>query len=323
MKRSTVYVLMATEAIISVILAAFLPPEAQTGGYVFIAQFPFAQIGRLLRILSLSGAAGNILAFALYASLCAAPWVWAVLRILKKRFQAEDVLLWALGGFSFYMMFLMINPSYFPGAAALSAQGMVQAVLGGVFYSMLIGYAGLRLLRKTNDTTTDKLLKLTRLLLGVMAAALVLHVAYLRLHDLLAQIRSVQAGNTDPAVSLGATYVFLTLRYILESLPDAMEVILFLMAMGLCEKLISDRYSEAVISAARDLAAYCGKMVVTVLIGTLVYNLLQLLFAGALVDVSFYTLLPLESLAFAFAMMLLARLLSDGRKLREDNELII
>ena len=323
MKEKTLLSILGIEAALCAVLAFLLPPGSQSGGYLVIAQFPFAQIGAGLRILSLSNTAGNAAALVLYFGVCMLPAAFAVVRIMKKRFLAEDILLFVLGGFSFYMLFIMVNPSYFMGKMGALAGDMAKAVLGGVFYSILIGYTVLRLLRKADVTPTEKLLKTLRSTLGVMAAVLVLGICYLQISETRAQIAQIQSVNTDPSVSLTTTFVFAWMRFALVSLPYALEISLFLRAMRLCGLLMEDRYSEAVIVSAKKLAQFCKRMVAAVLISYIAFNLLQVVFSEQLVNANVQTALPLDSIIVAFATLLLSRLLSDSRRLRQDNDLII
>jgi hypothetical protein len=323
MKEKTLLSILGIEAAICAVLAFLLPPGSQGGGYLMIAQFPFAQIGAVLRALSLATAAGNTAALILYFVFCLLPVAFVMVRIVKKRFLMEDILLFMLGGFCFYMLFIMVNPSYFVGNMGMLPGEMAKAVLGGVFYSILIGYIVLRLLRKADTTPTEKLLKTLRTTLGVMAAVLVLGICYLQVSEARAQIAQIQSANTDPSVSLNTTYVFAWMRFALLSLPYALELALFLRAMRLCGLLMEDRYSEAVILSATRLAQFCKRMVAAVLLSHIAFNLLQVIFSAQLVNANVQTTLPLDSIIVAFAALLLARLLSDSRRLRQDNDLII
>ena len=323
MNKKVLTTLLIGESLLCIILALCLPSESGANGYLIIAQFPFALIGQGLRSLSLSGAIGNVFAFILYAALCLVPVVFAAVALKKKRFKAEDTLLLVLSGFAFYMMYMMVNPALIGGPIHFDTEGFGKAVLGGVFYSILLGYLVLRLLRKTDSAPTDKLLKMLRLLLGIMAAVLILSIFYVGIISLKAQLAAIQSSNTDPSVSLGMTNFFLLLRFALTNLPNALEIVLFLIAMRLCGALMIDRYSEDVITTAAKLAAFSKKMVVTVLLSCITLNLLQVIFADALVSADFLTTLPLDAIILAFVMLLLSRFFTASRELAQDNQMFI
>ena len=65
MKYRWTFLLLAAEAVLLTVLCLTGWAQAATGAAA-VMTFPYAQIGALLRALSLSGAAGNAAAWALY-----------------------------------------------------------------------------------------------------------------------------------------------------------------------------------------------------------------------------------------------------------------
>jgi hypothetical protein len=322
MKTKTFAILLGAEAMICA-TAALLFAGQQSSGYLVIAQFPFAQLGLLLRALSLSGSFGNVAAFALYIGICAVPLLFVALHIKRRTFKAEDILLIVMSGFAFYMMYMMINPALFRLIPCYISEDIGRAVLGGAFYSILVGYLVFRLLRRADGAVTDSLLRILRLLLGVAAVVVVFGISYIGVADVKAKLAAILSGNTDPAVSLGLTNFFMGLRFVLTQLPAFMELVIFLMGMRLCLHLSTDRYGEEAVAAARKLASFSKKTVIVILLSCIILNLAQILFAGSLVSVDFLTTLPLDSLIVALAALLLARYFAESRALAQDNQLFI
>jgi hypothetical protein len=317
-------ILLSAETLLCIILALAIQQENSVSDYLIIAQFPFAQIGQILRSLSLSGTFGNVLAFIFYIALCSLPVAYGILRLIKKTSGIEDALLIILSGFSFYMMYCMINPSFISIPAQFTGSEMGKDVLGGVFYSIFAGYTVMRLLRKTEQVKTERLLRVLRLLLGVAAAAVVMIVCYAGIIDVKAQFAAAQAGNTDPSVSLEATYIIFLIRYILvKLLPGVLNTVLFLMAMRFCELLADDKYGDETVKAAEKIALFCSKIVITVMLCWIFINLLQLVFSAAIVSANYNTILPLGDIVLAFAMLLIARFFAGSQKLKRDNEMFI
>jgi hypothetical protein len=322
MKNRKFILILILEAVLGIIAAlAFSPPDGNA--YLVIAQFPLAQLGALLRSLSLSGALGNVTAFVLYIALCVVPLVFVALHIKKQAFKAEDWLLVVMSGFSFYMMYMMINPAYLARIPCYISGDVGKAVLGGAFYSLLIGYLVLRLMRSAGSTGTDSLLKVLRLLFAVIAVVLVLSISYIGVSGVRTDLAAIQSGNTDPSVSLGATNFFVLLRYALTQAPVVMELAIFLLGMRLCDHLRADRYGEEAVNAANKLAAFAKKTVAVILLCCIALNLAQILFAGSLVSVDFLTLLPLDAIAVALSALLLTRFFVASRELKRDNQMII
>ncbi len=322
MKNKTLILLLGLEAVVFAVIAlAVTAPEGS--GYLFLASFPFAQIGMLLRTLSLSGTLGNIAAFVLYIGLGALPLLFAALHLKRSTAKAEDWLLVIISGFAFYMLYMMINPGALGRIPGFFNADVGRATLGGAFYSLLIGYSVIKLLRRSNSTATDSLLKIMRLLFAVTAVILVFSISYIGIGEVKSRFTAVQNGNTDPFVSLEFTYIFILVRYVFTEVPAVMEIGIFLLGMQLCNDLRADRYGEAAISAAKKLADFSKKAVVTILLCTLTLNLAQIVFAGSLVDVNFVTTLPIDAIIVAFAALLLTRFFTASRALAQDNQLFI
>ncbi len=322
MKSKTLIGILVLEAIVCAILALTLS-SPDGGGYMALAQFPYAQVGLLLRTLSLSGAFGNVIAFVLYIGICALPLLFIAIHIKKRAAKAEDWLLLILSGFAFYMIYMMINPGALSRIPSFLNIDIGKAALGGACHSLLIGYFVIKLLRKSDSTRTDALLKILRLLLALTCVIVVFAISYIGIGDVKAKFAAIQSGNTDPSVSLGFTYVFVVLRYVLTQLPVLLEIGIFLLAMRLCSHLMTDRYGESAVDAAKKLASFSKGAVIAAVLSTLTLNLAQIVFAGSLVSVDFLTTLPIDSLIVAFAALLLSRFFTASRELAQDNQLFI
>lgn len=322
MKIKTFVGILALEAVIGAIAAlAFSTPSSNS--YLAIAQFPFAQLGLLLRALSLSGILGNVTAIILYAALCLFPLLFIAMYVKKHTIKVEDWLLIVMSGFAFYMMYMMINPGYLGQIRCFINEDVGKAVLGSGFYSLLVGYLVIKLLRKSSHSGTDALLKILRLLFAVTAVILVFSISYVGIADANAKLTAIQSGNTDPSVALGFTNFFVFLRYILTQLPTFMELAIFILAMRLCDHLRENRYGEDTVSAANHLTSFCKKTVGIILLCTITLNLAQILFAGSLVSVDFLTTLPIDSITVALIALLLSRFFTASRELAKDNQMFI
>lgn len=322
MRNKLFVIALIVEAAVCLV-AALVWGGGDATGYLAVSQFPFALLGLGLRSLSLSGTAGNIAAFALYVAVCALPLVFVTLRIKNRTFRAEDWLLVVMSAFAFYMMYMMINPAYLRLVPSYIADDMGKAVLGGTFYSLLIGWLVLKLMRKADGTGTDALLRALRLLLAVAAVIAVFSISFAGVAEVKAKLAAIQSGNTDPSVRLGLTNFFVLLRYVLTQLPVFMGLLIFLMSMRLCGHLLTDRYGEDAVTSAQKLAAFSKTAVSVMLLSCIALNLLQIIFAGSLVSADFLTSLPLDSIIVAMAALLLARYFAKSRVLAQDNQLFI
>ena len=321
MRNKTLILVLIGEAILCAIAALIL--NYDNAGYLTVMQFPFAQIGMLLRGLSLSGGLGNVAAFIVYVAICTVPIVFVAVHMRKKTFKAEDGLLVVMSGFGFYMMYMMINPALLGQTPVFFKQDFGKAILGGALYAILIGYLVLKILRRAEHSKTDSLLKILRLLIAITAIVIVFGISYMGIGDVKMKLAAIQSGNTDPSVSLSFTNFFVVVSYILTQMPAATQIVIFLLAMQLCDDLRVDKFGEGAINAAKKLAVFCKIAVVVTMLSCIVINLAQIVFAGSLVSVDYNTILPLDSILVALTALLLTRFFIASSELSQDNKMFI
>lgn len=322
MKIKTLIIVLGIGALLSIIAAVY-GPGLSGSAVAGLMSFPFAQIGGLLRALSLAGAFGNIAAILLYAALGLAPLLFLFWRVAKKKVRLEDSLLVVLSALLFFMIYLMVNPALISKMFILGGlSGMGKAILGGSFYSVLIGYLIFRLLRRISHSKAAEMLKWLQLIFALSAAALIFSAFYLAVVGMIGNIQEVKSANTDPAVSLAMTNTIIFIRFVLQQIPVLLSVWLLILAIKLTDALKQDRYGEEAATAAGRLGAFSKLTVAVTVICSIAANLLQLIFRGSL-NSHFSVQVPLTSLALMLIMLLLAQYFADSSRLHKDNQLFI
>lgn len=322
MKHKKLCVFLACEAVLCILLhsAREILPRAFTA----VMAFPFEQIGLGLRALSLSGDTGNIISIVLYTTLCLIPV--GILYSLKKvrRLYPEDALLAVLSIVLFAVVYMMINPGllgpYFGDAAG---QSVTKAVLGGMVYSVLIGYAVLRILRLFFHADTGRLQKYLEILLCALNALFVYLAFGAYFSSLMDSFDALRSGNTGNEQSLGMSYLFLVLQYVVNALPYILDVLVVFAALELLDELSADRYSEAAVNASEKLSRLCGMALAVIVISNIGFNLLQLVFIKMLAVMNGSVQIPLISVAFTLAVLLLAQYIKENKQLKDDNDMFI
>ena len=322
MKRKTLWFFLAAEAALCILLQLLKTSFASF--YTAAVAFPFEQIGLGLRALSLSGWLGNAAAFALYAAICLAPLAYVIMRVKQKGLQKEDWLLAILSVALFGVLYLMINPSLIAWLFGSSAAIPVgKAVLGGTIYSMVVAYAVLRLLRLFSSGNTEQLFRYLAAMLASLSMLFVYLAFGVSFGKLQQSIASLLAGNAGNEHLLGATYGFLALQFIVDALPYVLDVLIIFAALQLLDELRADRYSATSVAAASRLSRLCATALAATALATVALNLLQLLFTRTLLVINSSVQIPLTSLAFALAVLLLARFVSENKQLKDDNDMFI
>lgn len=324
MKHRFLYILLALEAALCV---AFSLAQISPGGvFSSVMAFPFEQIGMGLRLLSLTGKLGNSFALALYAAFCLLPVLFLLIARNKRKLYKEDTLLGLLSAALFVSLYLMINTAYIGnmfGSVGEAGLTIGKAVLGGTIWSMLFGYIILRFLRFSFESVIEKLQVYVSALIYVLTFLFVWVVCGVCFGEMLNSFSALKAGNTGNERGLGATYVFLVLRFIADALPYILNVITTLLALDLLAAMRTDRYSEQTETLALRLSRWCGKALAAVVVSAISLNLLQLIFAPILRDINSELSIPIISVLFVLAVLLFARMVSENRRLKSDNDLFI
>ena len=284
-----------------------------------LAAQPFAWIGKGLRALSLLGGAGNLAAILLYAVLSRLPLLFAGVRYIKKKAGWEDWLLCLLSVQLFIGYYLLINPALLP---LPQLPGMGEMLLGGGIYAVLMAYILIRFLRRFRDAEEKGILRYLSHLLHILAFVLIYSVFCPGLSRLLGNMQALKAGNTGTN-DLGPSYAFLVLRYIVDMLPAALEIVVLHLSISLFRKMAEDRYAPETLLAARKLSLFCGQSLLITALAHAGLTLLQLIFSASLHQIDITLHFPLSDMALLLLALLLFRLLSEGKRLKEDNELFI
>ncbi len=315
MKKYIQPCILAIEALLCVLIAVNPQPA--------MASFPFAQIGDGLRTLSLSSAAGNGCALALYIMLCLLPC--AFLFVPKKRkLRWEDVLLPALSALLFYVLYLMINPGAIPLSGGFAAGSEVsRAVLCGAVYATLIGYLVLRAMRFVCGRESSKTMRDLSVLLFLVNMIFIAAIFGVCLRDAVRAIQEMQISNSANAHLFDVNSFFIVLTFLVSALPYALNIAVVCVGQSLLRHFTDDRYSDATLFCAKRLMRLCVGSIVAIVCVNILFNVLQIAVAPLLFSVHVTVQIPLFAIAFVLACLLFTRLITEGKALKADNDSII
>lgn len=319
MKRTLYISLLAVEAVACVVFCIANISSADI--FATAVAFPFKQIGAALRALSLFHPLTNIAAIAIYVLFCLLP-VGALFLIKKRRpLKQEDWLLAVLSAVLFGVLYLMINPGLMPqllGAAA--APPIAGVVLGSLVYSLLIGYLVIRVLRLFSAGDAPQLERYISLMLGGLNVLFVFMAFGSCFSQLLTSVLALQAGNTGNEQMLGVSYFFLILQYAVNALPYLLNIVIVFAALRLLNAMQKDRYSAQTIAASKQISALCTKALVAIILSNIGFNLLQIICARFSMVVNTSLQIPLMSILFVLASLLLTRYVIQNKQLKEEND---
>lgn len=323
MRKKRMISILVIEAAVCVIFC-FLQINF-SGIFSAMVAFPFEQIGFGLRRLSLSGSLGNIAAILLYILLSGIPClIWYALKRTRKMLKA-DYLLFALSALLFIINYYMINP----GLIASTIPGTGKWMLGSVFYSVLAGYLVIRNLKVYSTASLEKLQDGLVMLLGFLNMIFVYIIFGQYLSDLLQAVGSVQTGNDAMLgeiygnVEFGVTYFFLGLHYLVNILPYVLDMGIVILGTYALLALKHNRYSDESVRSVNQLAGFCVNALWITAGADVAFNLLQLLFHNRLYQIDIVIHIPVLSMVFVFAVLLVAKYVQENQKLKQDNDLFI
>ncbi len=315
---------LAAAAVLTLLLAA--------GGVEQLLAFPYAQLGSLLRTLSLSSAAGNIAAWALLLLLGAIPAaVWLTLK-KKSLTRGGDGVLLLFTPLLILVLYAMVNPGMLAEFLSLDGSALMQEAaqlaLALTFDSFLLLYLALRLMHRAEHGGEDALPRGLILALQAVAAVSVFLLCASCVPAFLAAFEAEEAAfgsivyTGDLAFMSAASFPFSDfVRFLISGGSLLADAWIALMGIYLLRLLMADRYCEEAVTAAAALAAFCRTAVTVLLTVLALFNFFTLfsLSEGGHIQLS----VPVFSVAFSLLMLLISRALADRRALKQENELFI
>lgn len=307
-------------------LTALAPLEqAVQAGYAQLEE-----AGAWLRQLSLSGAGGDVLAWALVLLVSCLPLLLLVLPRGRGRWHGEDLLLPGCALLFLVLAFCLVNPTWQP-SPIFPEVWMLAAF--GIWGMGLVSWLVLRLLRGLEEGTIEKVSAVLRVLLVGCAALLVFAAA---LHgsravaaavdgpapEQIAMGQLITGGPFDRVMSAGSLWLTAVLA-LAELVPNLLAAWVLLLAADLTDALALGPFSGESAARCAATARRCRLAIQLTLALALGGNLVKLALVGVIPQVQFSLDLPLLPLPLAAALYLLCRCIQRGKELQEDNDSII
>ena len=307
-------------------LTALAPLEqAVQAGYAQLEE-----AGAWLRQLSLSGAGGNVLAWALVLLVSCLPLLLLVLPRGRGRWHGEDLLLPGCALLFLVLAFCLVNPTWQP-SPIFPEVWMLAAF--GIWGMGLVSWLVLHLLRGLEEGTIEKVSAVLRVLLVGCAALLVFAAA---LHgsravaaavdgpapEQIAMGQLITGGPFDRVMSAGSLWLTAVLA-LAELVPNLLAAWVLLLAADLTDALALGPFSGESAARCAATARRCRLAIQLTLALALGGNLVKLALVGVIPQVQFSLDLPLLPLTLAAALYLLCRCIQRGKELQEDNDSII
>jgi len=322
MKRKPFIVFLCAEFAVLVGLSALTSKYPQI--FSSLIAFPFEQIGRGLRFLSLSGGIGNGLALSIWAGLSSLPLIPALKNWNTKGHKMENISLCLLSIALFIGLFNIANPGVLFSSPFDIDNRILYAVNAIIIWSVVILYVILHLIRLYQSANINELLRCTKSLLYILCV-LFIGIISISCGQKLAAILGGINHPMDIAMAIkknSIDAVMDVISFAVALLPYLLDIIITFSSIHLLEMLIQKK-TDGLMDAAKHLSRQCCICLGLTPLSVIILNFLQLLLSNWLTDISISAQIPLMSIAFVLGIFLICQLISENLRLQADNDLFI
>ena len=297
------------------------------GGGESAGAAPLTAAGDGLRALSLSGGAGNFLAWLLLLLLALLPvalLIWrGECRREEERCSSADFLLYAAVPVLFAGGWFAVNGT---GEEVIGDFAPLAAL--GTAAALVLAWGVLELLIRAEREDSAALAGLFRGLCLACAGLMAFAAVFSALTALLTAFgslpeESVLAAFGEYGLSNALNLMVLALRLLLELVPRMLTAVTLVWGAELAGALAGLEFTGESVALCRRTAGGCVRVVKCTLLCGVCANVLQLLLLGRLYDSAFSVDFPLLPLALTLGLLLVCRALERGKQLQDDNDSII
>lgn len=300
---------------------------AEEHAALMIISMPMEGIGRLLRWLSLNSKIGDILSWILYIGISIIPLIcllWKNNRSKKSLDEttvnvtsADWILLPLLSIYTFYMLYGFVNP-YLLATIVNPEVGIEEEMLpvlenmvSGVFYSLLIGYFILSLVLQFKRKDIWKRTEQVLIACGILYVCFICYFAPFSLYPQFDEM----PGSAQQLVGVA--------DFILSILPMIWFISVIEAGIMLVQILNVDQYDVRSVDIASLLAERSRQTVIISVTCNMIGNLLHLVASSQTTNTNYLVSVPFVPLIIAFAGLILAAHLKESVLLYDDNQKII
>ena len=268
------------------------------------------RLGEGLRVLSLSGWAGNLAA---WAAVCVVS-LWPVAMLLLRRERARrDLLLPLLSILLLGTCFLLVNP------ALVDPVEPYRMALLWTAAGVLLAWGVLTLMGRFAGARSIPLPLLFQAGAALLAGLSGLGAAL----GLWSRVAAVFSGNTGAPEAAAFTGTVLAILTLVRLIPDLLGGWLLLQGAALGRQMEGDPFAPETVELCRTTAKnalWCVNVALAVSLGC---DLVQLLLPGALLHLDVQLLLPLPTLLSAAGLLVLCRYMERSKAVYDNNQTII
>lgn len=316
MKRKLFCVFLGLEALLCAALS--VSSVSFSAYFSAAAAFPFEQTAAALRALAQNGRLGSGAAWAMLA-LIGLALLLPMLRTAKwSERPLESILNVLLALCTVLAIRSMADTERLTGThwhfIEEISPGIINAALGIAVWSLAAAWLVARLLRLFRQGDMRTLMGYAEKMLAALCVLFVGAAMLTCPGELAGALRERQSG---------ADVLFALLSFAVNVLPYVLNTLISLSALRLLGGYRAVRQGEEAVAAAGRLSRLCCLSLLLVSLSTAGLDILQLAMLKWLSNVDVTLNIPVTSLAFTLAVLLLSRLIAENKRLADDNDLFI
>lgn len=319
--KKYINLILVFEVIACILLCAF---SDTLNVEISILAFPFKQIGNVLRALSIVGAFGNIAAWILYLVICMCPLALLAIKVIKRRFKLEDILLGVLSGVLFPIIYFLINSkSYLADMVIPVEVDSLAFVWGAMIYSVIVGYVVIKAIRKFKAAGKEKLKGYLSVLLFATNVVLVYTIFGRGLSEVIEKWNQLQLMEYNVDVDVLTTKVFLIFKYAIDVILNVMVIGIIVIVQNGIGAIDIDNLTDSTVKRVRGISKLCFITIVCHIVLYLIYNMLQFAFMKQLYSIEGVVSVPLMMIIVMMIFMVIVEYMIDIKRIKDENDMFI
>lgn len=280
--------------------------------------FPFSLIGRCLSVLSGAGSVGNGFAYALLAVISFAPLI-PVLKTYKNREKRfRNFLLVLMCPLIAIVLLVFSNPAFLLALMPVTPQDLalnVKAVFGAAVWSGAVSVILIEFVGRIRKSDSARLLKLTKNAAIVVSFFLVGVISVFEFGEFCSKI--------NMGIGLAEGYISV-LHLIKNSVHYILDIAVIFSVVSLVDSIIENKNSDEISFFAHRLSKRCITSLAVIITVSFLYNFIQIMLSPVVFSDIFVKIdIPVFSICFVLLILIISKLVTENKKLKEDNDLFI
>jgi len=280
---------------------------------------PIWEMGQLLRNLSLGGDFQNVIAIIIFIILGISPILISLcFSIRRRKFRLEDLLALPISLILFFLLYFSINPTLLSEKFLIYNNSWFSIfVLSGILFSLIMGMIFIKLL-KCLDENEINLLKILKYSFMMFAYFLVVIVFFTGAYQLFANLNFLVSGQGIEKSDFHIKNIILIFKYLVESAPLIIGVIISILAINLIEEIKTNKFSRKISDITKRIVSFSKVAVFTIIFSSVFTNILLITYRELFADMRVMYRVPFGFILIMLAMILFGKYSEESSDIKED-----